>query len=184
MFSQTIAGFAYEDCPAHASWIEPTEWLGGALAQRFPLHLISDQPASRLHSQLDFSAHSLAAKVADREPVWVHPVDARLRGIADGDVVRLFNTRGACLAGAVITEAIRPGVVKLSTGAWFDPQDDAPQTLCKHGNANMLTRDAGTSRLAQGPVAQSCLVQMERYTGPLPKLSAFDLPRFVGRTDA
>ena len=184
LFSQTIAGFAYEDCPAHASWIEPTEWLGGALAQRFPLHLISDQPASRLHSQLDFSAHSLAAKVADREPVWVHPVDARLRGIADGDVVRLFNTRGACLAGAVITEAIRPGVVKLSTGAWFDPQDDAPQTLCKHGNANMLTHDVGTSRLAQGTVAQSCLVQMERYTGPLPKLSAFDLPRFVGRTDA
>ena len=87
----------------------------------------------------------------------MHPVDARLRGIADGDVVPLFNTRGACLAGAVITEAIRPDVVKLSTG---------------------------TSRLAQGPVAQSCLVQMERYTGPLPKLSAFDLPRFVGRTDA
>ena len=84
----------------------------------------------------------------------------------------------------MITEAIRPGVVKLSTGAWFDPQDDAPQTLCKHGNANMLTHDVGTSRLAQGTVAQSCLVQMERYTGPLPKLSAFDLPRFVGRTDA
>ncbi len=184
LYSQTIAGFGYEDCPAHASWIEPTEWLGGALTQRFPLHLISDQPANRLHSQLDFSKHSKAAKVADREPVWVHPLDARPRGIADGDVVQLFNARGSCLAGAVLTEAIRPGVVKLSTGAWFDPQDDAPQTLCKHGNANMLTRDAGTSQLAQGPVAQSCLVQMKRHEGVRPPLSAFDPPRFVERTAA
>ena len=55
------------------------------------------------------------------------PSDAAARGIADGDIVRLFNHRGACLAGAVLTDAVRPGVVQLATGAWYDPID-RPQT--------------------------------------------------------
>jgi biotin/methionine sulfoxide reductase len=37
-----------------------------------------------------------------------------------------------------------------------------------HGNPNVLTRDEGTSRLGQGPVAQSCLVEIERWTEPVP----------------
>ena len=51
--SETIAGFGYDDCPGHPVWLEPDEWLGGGPAARFPLHLISNQPATRLHSQLD-----------------------------------------------------------------------------------------------------------------------------------
>ena len=70
---------------------------------RFPLHLVANQPATRLHSQFDFGATSLASKVQGREPVRIHPDDAAARGIADGDVVRLFNHRGACLAGAVLS---------------------------------------------------------------------------------
>lgn len=179
LYCETIEGFSYSDCPAHASWIEPHEWLGSALAERFPLHLITDQPATRLHSQLDFSSLSLASKVAGREPVWMHPEDARTRGIAAGDVVRVFNDRGACLAGAVLTDAMRLSVVKISTGAWLDLQEDAEGALCKHGNPNVLTRDAGTSRLAQGSSAQSCVVQVERWQGVVPPVTAFDRPSFV-----
>ena len=179
LFSKTIAGFGYADCPPHASWIEPHEWLGSPLAERFALHLISDQPATRLHSQLDFSSHSVASKVAGREPVWMHPDDALARGIAAGEVVRVFNDRGACLAGVVISDAMRRSVVKMSTGAWLDLQDEGERALCKHGNANVLTRDAGTSRLAQGPSAQSCLVQIARWEGVVPPLTAFDPPAFA-----
>ena len=72
--------------------------------------------------------------------------------------MRLYNERGACLAGAVLSEALRPGVVQLSTGAWYDPEDPAAEKpLCVHGNPNVLTRDAGTSRLAQGCTGQLCL---------------------------
>ncbi len=177
IFSETIAGFGYDDCPGHPVWMEPAEWLGGKGASRHPLHLISCQPAGRLHSQYDNGATSRAAKVAEREAVWLHPDDAAARGIADGDVVRLFNDRGACLAGAVVTPAVRRGVVRLPTGAWYDPADPgAPDSLCRHGNPNVLTLDKGTSRLAQGPSAHTCLVEVERFAGEAPAVAAFQPP--------
>ena len=43
-------------------------------------------------------------------------------GINNGDIVKLFNDRGACLAGVNINDNIRPGVVQISTGAWYDPR--------------------------------------------------------------
>lgn len=178
LYSERIAGFGYDDCPGFACWFEPAEWAGSALAQRWPLHLISDQPFTKLHSQLDHSKVSLANKIQGREPVVLHPADAAARGIVNGQVVRVFNDRGQCLAGARLSDAIRPGVVKLSTGAWWDPEQAGdPNTLDRHGNANVLTRDAGTSKLAQGCSAQSCLVQIEAWVGPLPAVRAFEPPR-------
>jgi biotin/methionine sulfoxide reductase len=175
--SATIAGFGYVDCPGHPAWLPPTEGTGSPIADRFPLQLIANQPATRLHSQLDFGAVSLAAKIKGREPVRIHPEDAAARGIGDGDVVRLYNDRGACLAAAVLSDALSPGVVQLSTGAWYDPEDPAAaKPLCVHGNPNVLTRDAGTSRLAQGCTGQLTLVEIERWDGPLPPVKAFDPP--------
>ena len=118
--SDAIAGFDYADCPPHPAWLPPAEWLGSAQAERFPLHLVTHQPAARLHSQQDPGPVSRAQKVAGREPVRLNPADAAARGIRDGDLVRLFNTRGACLAGAVIDAGVMPGVVVMATGAWFD----------------------------------------------------------------
>ena len=183
IFSETIAGFGYDDCPGHPVWMEPAEWLGNAAAGRHPLHLISCQPAGRLHSQYDNGATSRADKVAGREAVWLHPDDAGPRGIGDGDVVRLFNGRGSCLAGAVVTPAVRPGVVRLPTGAWYDPVDPGSRdAMCRHGNPNVLTLDKGTSRLAQGPSAHTCLVEVERYDGELPAVGAFVPPEIVAES--
>ncbi len=182
--SATIAGFGYPDCPGHPSWLEPREWLGAPLAERFPLHLVANQPRGRLHSQLDMGATSRATKVAGREPVRLHPADAAARGIADGDVVRVFNDRGACLAGALLDDAVRQGVAQLSTGAWYDPAQDADGPLCRHGNPNVLTRDQGTSRLAQGSIGQHCLVEVERYRGVPPEVHAHEPPMFVRRGEA
>jgi biotin/methionine sulfoxide reductase len=175
--SATIAGFGYPDCPGHPAWLPPTERFASQMALRFPLQLIANQPATRLHSQLDFGATSQASKIRDREPVRIHPQDAAARGIANGDIVRLFNDRGASLAGAVLSEALRPGVVQLSTGAWYDPEDRAEdKPLCVHGNPNVLTRDIGTSRLAQGCTGQLTLVEIERFDAPVPPVKAFDPP--------
>ncbi|WP_414831827.1 molybdopterin-dependent oxidoreductase [Afifella sp. YEN Y35] len=180
LFSETIAGFGYDDCPGHAAWLEPREWLGSPAAARFPLHLLSNQPKTRLHSQYDSGSHSRAHKLHGREPMRMHPDDATARGIADGDVVRVFNARGACLSAVRLSDTLRPGVVQLSTGAWYDPLDPgAPDSLDKHGNPNVLTRDEGTSRLGQGPSAQSCLVEVERFEGEVPEITAFDPPAFA-----
>jgi biotin/methionine sulfoxide reductase len=107
----------------------------------------------------------------------MHPDDATARGIADGDVVRLYNDRGACLAGARVTRGVRPGVVVLPTGAWYDPE--TPTGLERHGNPNVLTLDKGTSRLAQGPSAHTTLVEMERAEGELPAVAAFEAPTIL-----
>ncbi|MFN8558273.1 MAG: molybdopterin dinucleotide binding domain-containing protein, partial [Dehalococcoidia bacterium] len=177
IFSETIAGFAYDDCPGHPTWMEPAEWLGSAAAARFPLQLIANNPKTRLHSQLDVGAYSQASKVQGREPVRIHPADAAARGIGDGDVVRLYNDRGSCLAGATLSDDVRPGVVQLSTGAWYDPLDPAdPDAMCVHGNPNVLTLDRGTSKLAQGCAGQHALVEVERWEGPLPPIRAYDPP--------
>ncbi|HEX9534989.1 MAG TPA: molybdopterin-dependent oxidoreductase, partial [Stellaceae bacterium] len=171
--SARIAEFGYTDCPGHPTWLPPVEGPN----PRFPLQLIANQPATRLHSQLDFGATSLKSKIKDREPVRIHPQDAAARGIGGGDIVRLYNDRGACLAGAVVSEALRPGVVQLSTGAWYDPEDPtATNPVCVHGNPNVLTRDAGTSKLAQGCTGQLTVIEVERFDGPLPPVKAFDPP--------
>ncbi|PTR26738.1 biotin/methionine sulfoxide reductase [Rhodococcus sp. OK519] len=177
IFSADIDGFGYDDCAGHPRWYEPDEWLGGERAQRFPLHLIANQPKTRLHGQLDHGAASQASKIRGREPIRLHPADAAERGLVAGDVVRVFNDRGACLAGVVLDDDVRPGVVQLSTGAWYDPLDPAdPASMCVHGNANVLTADIGSSRLSHGCTGQHALVQIERFDGDLPPINAFDPP--------
>jgi biotin/methionine sulfoxide reductase len=193
IFSKKIATFGYPECPGYPCWAEPAEWLDPkALARqdrmvqdnpRTGLHLISDQPRSKLHSQLDHSTLSRDAKVAGREAMVIHPEDARSRSIQNGDIVRLYNTRGACLAGAVLSDAVMRGVVRVSTGAWWDPVlVGEASDLDKHGNANVLTRDVGASRLSQGCAAQTCMVEVERFEGPIPEMTAYQLPCFESRS--
>jgi biotin/methionine sulfoxide reductase len=177
IFSKTIAAFGYADCPGHPAWLPPTD-VPEASA---PLHLVANQPASRLHSQFDFGGHSDAEKRRGREVMSIHPDDAAARGIKDGDIVKLFNSRGACLASAHVTDDIRAGVVRLPTGAWYDPEDaDEENPLCVHGNPNVLTRDIGTSSLAQGCCGQLTTVQVERFAGNLPPIKTFDPPVVSG----
>jgi biotin/methionine sulfoxide reductase len=170
IFSSTIDGYGYPDCPGHPVWLEPDEWLGSVAAGPFGLQLVANQPRSRLHSQLDVGAHSQSVKIAGREPVRMHPSDAEVRGLRDGDLVRIFNDRGACLAGLSVDDAVRPGVVQLSTGAWYDP-DPADPGFCRHGNPNVLTADLPSSSLSQGCTGQLALVEVEAYRGTPPELS-------------
>ncbi|MDE0156897.1 MAG: molybdopterin-dependent oxidoreductase [Gammaproteobacteria bacterium] len=183
LYSEKIAGFNYDDCAGHPKWYDRQEWLGSERAADYPLHLISNQPKTRLHSQYDHGITSRNAKIKGRAPARMNPLDAAERNIRDGDIIRLFNDRGACLAGVILTENLRPGVVELETGAWYDPQDPTdPMSLEVHGNPNALTRDAGTSKLAQGPSAHSCLVEVEKFTGELPAIRVFSQPAIISHS--
>lgn len=180
IFCEEIAGFGYDDCPGHPVWLEPIEWIGSKKAEKFPLHLISNQPAGKLHSQMDFAGESADLKVEGREPCLINPEDARKRGIGEHDLIRVFNDRGATLASAVITDGVMPGVIRLATGAWYDPAEPGRiGSLDKHGNPNMLTPDKGTSKLGQGPIAHTALVEIERFTGDPGDVTAFAPPKFV-----
>ncbi|WUV05860.1 hypothetical protein OG738_29165 [Amycolatopsis sp. NBC_01488] len=99
--SATIAGFGHPDCPGHPVSLPPSE--------TGPLWLIANHPRTHLHSELNAADVSRAGKVAGREAIRLKPHDAVARGITTGDLVRVFNTCGACLASAVVDDATRPG---------------------------------------------------------------------------
>ena len=63
--------------------------------------------------------------------VMIHPETARSRGIADGDAVRVFNDRGACLFLAQVTEDTQAGLLVAEGLHW--------PRLSPGGGANQLT---------------------------------------------
>ena len=171
--SPAVASFGYADCPGHPAWL-PKRHVPD---ESHPLWLVANQPHTRLHSQLDFAPYSQSFKQRGREVCTMHPQDAAARGIADGDIVRLFNEVGACLAAARLSTDVARGVMQLPTGAWYEPVPDGKGGLfCAHGNPNALTRDFGTSSLAQGCTGQLCTVQVERWNGELPPIRAYTAP--------
>ena len=178
IYSDTIAKMNYDDCKGYASWIVPEEYAGNVTAEE-PLALVTPHPYYRLHSQLAHTSLRQKYAVNDREPVLIHTEDAKARGIANGDIVRLFNKRGQVLAGAVVTDGIIQGTVALREGAWYDPLDlgVSEKPLCKNGCPNVLTRDEGTSKLAQGNSPNTCILQVEKFTGEVPEVTVFKQPK-------
>jgi len=167
--SPRLKEYDLDDCPATPKWIEPSEWLGSEKTSEYPFHMLTPHPKHRLHSEFDnvplLRKHS---KVANREPVYINARDAEEKGIEDGDVVRVWNDRGAILAGAVVTERVQPDHIRLSYGSWYEPEEPGEiGTLGLDGNANVLTQDTHTSSLAQACQGKSQLVNIEKYGGDM-----------------
>ncbi len=176
LFSKKVDSFKYSDCVGHPKWYPEKEYLGNA--SKYKLHLLSNQPKFKLHSQLDNSEVADNEKSDGRAIIEVNRSDANARGLSDKMLVKVFNDRGSCLAVLKISENIMEGVVNIPTGAWLDPsKSDA--LSCVHGNPNVLTLDAGTSKLAQGPSSHTCLVEIEQFEKEPPKIRAFDPPKII-----
>ncbi|HAE2268569.1 TPA_asm: trimethylamine-N-oxide reductase TorA [Salmonella enterica subsp. salamae serovar 60:g,m,t:z6] len=181
IFSKTIAGFGYADCPGHPVWMEPFERSHSKTTTKYPLHLQSCHPDKRLHSQLCSSdAFRKTYAVAGREPLYMCEQDARARGLKAGDIARVFNDRGQVLAGVAISADYVPGVIRIHEGAWYSPQKGGKAgTLCTYGDPNVLSADVATSQLAQGPSAHTVLVEVERYQPQAPDVTGFGGPDTV-----
>ena len=178
IYSERIASFGYDDCPGHPVWQEPAEWLGSPAAARYPLHLISNQPHTKLHSQYDHGAVSLASKIQGREPIAMHPADAAARGLASRATSCASSTTAARASpGCASTTDCGPASWRWRPARGTTRSSPARiGTLDKHGNPNVLTLDKGSSKLGQGCIAHSCLVEVERYAGELPPITAYDPP--------
>lgn len=163
--SESLARWGYADCLPHPAWLPPEEWLSPEAEARGMFHMLTPQPQGRLHSQLEAADYSVAQKRDGREQLRMNDGDAARLGLAEGQAVRVWNARGACLAAAAPSSDVRPGVVLLPTGAWFTPDGDG---LELSGNPNVLTNDTPTSELSQGCAAQTCLVRVAPWTGNAP----------------
>jgi len=176
IFSQRIANFYGDNKGADVSWpsvptipqfIEPFEWKGSAAAAQYPLAMITSHNIYRQHSQADnVTWLRQRSKVNGYAPLWINAADAQTRGIKQGDVVLVNNSRGQALAAAVVTNRIMPGVVRLGEGSWYNSANPSdPNGLDLGGDPNTLTSDQGTSDLAQASTTHTSLVQVQEWTG-------------------
>ncbi|WP_244914857.1 molybdopterin dinucleotide binding domain-containing protein [Helicobacter equorum] len=169
IYSEVIEKMNYKDCKAFPQWFEPAEWKG-MKDKPAEFALLSPHPSLRLHSQLANTRLRDEYAVVNREPIWINPADAKAKDIQNGDLVRTFNKRGQILAGAVVSDIVDEGVVRIYEGAWYDPSDASEANiLCKNGSANVLTMDIPTSELANGNSACTALVNIAKYTGTPPE---------------
>jgi len=181
IFSDKFANFGYDDFKGHPTWFEPAEWLGNKkLAKKYPLHLVSPHPTYRVHSQLDNTWVQGVHKVQGREPVRISPNDAKKFGVKDGEIVEVYNDRGAILAGVVVTNTIRDGVIAIEEGAWYSPEDNQKDvSRCNSGQVNVLTSSRPTSQMAQATTANTVLVSIRKAGTVSPNL-AYQPPKIIG----
>ena len=157
--------------PPVPHWIEKgeshDERLSSERAKTYPLLIMSNHGRWRVHSQHDditwlreISTCKIRGKDGYQyEPLWINPQDAAKRGIKSGDVVKVFNERGAVMAGALVHERIMPGVIYMDHGARYDPV--VPGELDRGGAINTITPRNTTSKNATGMVVSGFLVEVQ-----------------------
>jgi len=93
------------------------------------------------------------------QKVYINETDAGKRNIRNGDMVRVWNDRGALVAKCKVTSKILPGVIDIPQGAWYNPGEDGTDF---GGNINILTTERWTP-LAKGNPQHTIMVQVEKY---------------------
>ena len=141
--------------PAVPKYIQEWESPFGPEVQRYPLQAIGHHTLGRVHST---HANNDWLQEAFPQRVLINPIDARARRLKDGDLVRVFNDRGALQLPCRITERILPGVVDIPQGAWWQPDESG---VDRGGNINVLTSERWTP-LAFGSAQHTLLVQVEK----------------------
>ena len=92
----------------------------------------------------------------------MNPVDAEARNLKHGDEIRIFNDRGEIHITVWVTERIRPGVVALPQGVWYDPVEPGKAGSVDRGGAvNVLTSDKPTP-FAGATAQHMCLVEVAK----------------------
>ena len=134
LYSESVKSARFRDFfPAIPRYVEPPEGAGDPLQEKYPIQLIGWHTKRRCHSIHD---NNPALARLEAQVLWLHPKDAEVRGIADGQEVLVFNDRGRLRIPVRITENILPGVAALSEGAWYRPDADGTDLA---GSVNVLT---------------------------------------------
>jgi anaerobic dimethyl sulfoxide reductase subunit A len=135
IYSQLLADMNNPLLPPIPKYVETWESTNDPIADKYPLQLISTHFRRRAHSQFD---NIPWLKELEPQAATISVRDAEVRGIRDGDMVRVFNDRGQMIIPAKVTQRIMPGVVNVPEGAWYAPDG---QGIDHGGCANVLTRD-------------------------------------------
>jgi molybdopterin guanine dinucleotide-containing S/N-oxide reductase-like protein len=140
------------------------------LTKKYPLQLITTHVRFSYHTHHDnkniwlddIPQHRIKKDGYSWWPVRLHPVDAAKRNIRNGDIVKVYNDRGAVLGIACVTERVRPGTAhSFQAAAKYDPLEPGkPGSIDKGGCINLLTPAKMVSKNAPGMANNSCLVEV------------------------
>lgn len=143
------------EIPAVPKYIQEWESPFGPEAAKYPLSAIGHHYLSRVHSTLE-GVDWLEEAFPQR--LFINPVDAEPRKLANGDLVKVWNDRGTVVVPCRLTQKIMPGVVALPQGAWWTPDKNG---VDQRGSINVLTSERWTP-LAFGNAQHTIMVQVER----------------------
>ena len=146
-----------EEIPPVPKYIQEWESPFGPESREYPLQAMGHHYMSRVHSTHDNNEWTTEAFP---QRVFINPVDARERGIRDGDKVKVFNQRGGLVLPCRITKKIMPGVVDIPQGAWWDPDANG---IDRGGCINVLTSERWTP-LAYGNAQHTIMVEVEKMS--------------------
>jgi anaerobic dimethyl sulfoxide reductase subunit A len=119
----------------------------------YPLQAIGHHAFQRVHST---QANNDWLQQIFPQRIYINPIDAAARGIANGELVKVFNSHGALVCISCTTVRIMLGVVDIPQGAWYQPDQDGVDL---GGNVNMLTSWKWTP-FAFGTAQHTIMVQV------------------------
>jgi anaerobic dimethyl sulfoxide reductase subunit A len=159
IFSKGLYEMGHPDeIPAVPKYIQEWESPFGPEAQDYPLQAMGHHYMGRVHSTHD-NVDWLQEAFPQR--VFMNELDAEARGIADGDLVRVYNERGAMILPCRVTNRILPGVVNIPQGAWWMPDEAG---VDRRGSVNVLTSERWTP-LAFGTAQHTVMVEVRKSDG-------------------
>jgi anaerobic selenocysteine-containing dehydrogenase len=154
IYSEALARLGLDPLPGHVQ--EREGWFSEALKRRFPLQVLS--PATHYFIGASFQHVPRLQAMMSRQTFEVSAEDAAARGIADGDLCRLYNDRGEVFGHALIVPGTLPGLVS------------APKQLQGSRQRNGVNINALVSQdeadMGRGPVFYSTLAQLEKVADP------------------
>ncbi len=162
-----------EERPPMPRYIPSWEGHTSELAKKYPLQLISPHARFSYHTHhdahcawlWDIPGHRIVKDGYPYHTTRIHPVDASARGINDGDIIKLYNDRGAVLGIAQVTERLRPGVIhSYQASGIYDPLEPGKAySVDRGGCVNLLTPSRMVSKNAPGQAPNSCLVEISKW---------------------
>jgi anaerobic dimethyl sulfoxide reductase subunit A len=144
-----------DEIPAVPKYIQEWESPFGPEAKKYPLQAVAHHYMPRVHSTHD-NVDWLNEAFPQR--LFINPIDARKRGIKEGDLVKVFNDRGAMTIPCRLSKRIMPGVVDIPQGGWWTPDKNG---IDRRGSVNILTSERWTP-LAFGNAQHTIMVEVKK----------------------
>jgi anaerobic selenocysteine-containing dehydrogenase len=134
-------------------FVPPVESRWGEAAKKFPLELLARKNDNYMNSTFANLPGHRKMEAGTNQKLEMHPADAKARGVGEGDLVRVFNDRGAIELTAMLNAHLPAGVVAARL--------DWAKLHPGGANVNALTSERLTD-IGGGATFYSALVEVER----------------------